>query len=141
MWITFTNYIYLFQQEIEIYHENVKASQDNQGGGMSQPGPSKKTKHFYKPTVERFPDKDDPTKSNFYLIAGDVFLVSGEVKKLSQDDIKELPITISWKGPLFSFETDEAKCFELLTKIIYDMNLMQDPRFVSFPLGRFHVFV
>merc|ERR1719250_59439 len=30
---------------------------------------------------------------------------------------------------------DEKECFRLLSEIIFDMNEMQDPRFVSFPVA------
>ena len=70
------------------------------------------------------------------MIAVDVFLISGDARKLDRQEVDELPVVISWKGPKYCFETDKKECFELLVKIISDMNSMQNPKFVSFPLGK-----
>jgi hypothetical protein len=106
----------------------VEASQGSQGAGGSQAFRSKKTMHFTKPSVEQL-------QGNYFLIAYDVFIISGKPRKLTPEEILELPVIISWKGPSFSFDTDEKMCFELLSKIIFDMNQMQDRRYTSFPMG------
>ena len=89
----------------------------------------KRSMHFTKPTVEKLGDE-------FFLVACDVFnLSAAPIRKLSIEEIDELPVIISWKGPKISYETDPKKCFELLVEILADMNLMQDPAYRSFPLG------
>ena len=116
-------------QEIKRFQAKLKheASQGSQGG---QPFKAKKTLHFYTPSVELLAEE-------YYLIASDVFIISGSTRKLTRHEIDELPVIISWKGPRFCFHTDEKKCYELLTEIFQDMNMMQNPKFVSFPLGNF----
>ena len=102
---------------------------DGTGGSRNK---GKRTIHFYKPTVEKFDDGED---AKYYLVAGELFSLTGELKQLTDEEIADLPVIISWKGPNVKFEMDEKECFRLLTEIIFDMNKMQDPRFVSFPVG------
>ena len=83
---------------------------------------------FDKPTVELIEEK-------YYLIANDVFSLSGIPKKLTSEVKADLPIQIKWKGPSLDFKVDVRECFKLLVDIIYDMNEMQDRRFASAPLG------
>ena len=93
----------------------------------------KKSMQFTKPTVEKLGEE-------FFLVAYDIFNLSAvPIRKFSMEEIEELPVIISWKGPRIRFETDPEKCFELLVEILADMNLMQDPNYRSFPLGEsFH---
>ena len=60
----------------------------------------------------------------------------GNPRKLSSEEVEDLPVIISWRGDKCSFETDEKECIELLASIISDMNSMQDD-FISFPLGMY----
>ena len=117
-----------------MYQEKAKeqASQDPAGVGSSR-ARNKMTTHFYKPTLEQFGEDDE---RKYYLIACDVFCLTGELEVLTPDQIADLPVIISWKGPTMTFSSDERECYKLLTDIIYDMNLMQDPQFVSFPVGK-----
>ena len=114
-----------------MYQEKAKeqASQDPSSNRVR----NKKTMHFFKPTVEKL-GQDDECK--YYLIASEVFCLSGELRMLTPGEIADLPMIISWKGPPLSFSIDEKECFKLITDIIYDMNQMQDPEFVSFPVGK-----
>ena len=78
-------------------------------------------------TIERFDDK-------YYLIASDIFdLTEGHI--LTDDDLKQLPVKINFTGQPFNFKTDQEKAFELLLRIFSNANKMQDPKFVSFPVG------
>ena len=79
--------------------------------------------------MEKFGDQ-------FYLVANEVFNISGPPQKLSPVEVEDLPVIISWRGGHFNFDIDEKACFELLCSIVSDMNLMQHPGFVSFPLGK-----
>ena len=54
---------------------------------------------------------------------------------LTPEEKQELPVIICWKGEACHFQTDEKETTRLLCQIISDMNLMQNPKFVSFPLG------
>ena len=56
-------------------------------------------------------------------------------KKLTSEEKADLSIHIKWKGPTLKFNVNFKECFKLLVDIIYDMNEMQDRRFVSAPLG------
>jgi hypothetical protein len=85
---------------------------------------------FYKPTVEEI-------EGSFYLIASSIYLLGGHPRKLTQDDIQQLSVIISWRGPVCEFITEEKECIRLLFQILEDMNNMQDPTYVDFPLGRF----
>jgi hypothetical protein len=117
-------------QEIAVFKDKMKM-EASQGLGPSQGSQQfrgKKSIKFYKPSVAEF-------NNAYYLIASDVFLLGGKPRKLTPEDIQELPVIISWKGPDYHYKTDEKECFQLLCKIIFDMNLMQNPKFVSFPLG------
>ena len=60
-------------------------------------------------------------------------------RKLSPDEIADLPVEIVYVGEenLITFLDDEEKAFTNLVSIIEKMNSMQDPKFVSFPLGKF----
>ena len=108
--------------------------QESQGiaGTEGSRNRGKRTMHFYKPTVEKFEEGED---AKYYLVAGEVFSLTGELRQLTDEEIADLPVIISWKGPNLNFEMDEKECFRLLSEIIFDMNEMQDPRFVSFPVG------
>ena len=113
-------------QEISRFHEKEKANQDNTGIRGFR---GRKTMTFLKPSVEKIGEA-------FYLIADEVFLISGNPRKLSSQEVEDLPVIISWRGDKCSFETDEKECIELLASIISDMNSMQDD-FISFPLGMY----
>ena len=72
----------------------------------------------------------------YLLISSDVWLLGGgEPRILSPEEIKELPVIICWKGEPCHFQADKEKAIGLLCQIVTDMNLMQNPKFVSFPLG------
>lgn len=89
--------------------------------------------HFYKPAIEQIGVSD-----SYYFIADDVFLLTGELRKLGPEELEDLPVTISWKGPRFNFSTDAKECLELLINILYTYNLLQpDKDFVSFPVGEY----
>ena len=84
---------------------------------------------YYKPVVEKFSER-------YYLISSDVWLLGGGVPMmLTPEEKQELPVIICWKGEACHFQTDEKETTRLLCQIISDMNLMQNPKFVSFPLG------
>ena len=118
-------------QECGKYNEKQKEMRASQAPGTQrQRVTAKKTAHYYKPTVEEFDDR-------FYLISSDVWLLGGgEPRKLSQDEVEALPIIFSWRGPGCHFRTDMKECTRLLCEIIRDMNIMQNPKFISFPLGK-----
>ena len=90
----------------------------------------KKSVQYFKSTVEEFDEE-------FYLIGSEVFLLGGKGRKLTEEEVQNLPVVISWKGPDHKFIWDEKECLELLCKILQDMNQMQNPKFKSFPLGKF----
>jgi hypothetical protein len=120
-------------QEISVWKEKQKLerTQRSQGGQVPKP---KKTKQFYKTTVEEI-------DGSYYLIGSSIFKLGGNPSKLTQEDIQELPLIISWRGPMCEFITDEKECIRLFCQIIEDMNNMQNPTYVDFPLGRFANFV
>ena len=65
-----------------------------------------------------------------------MFDVTKEATKLSEEDIEELPVRIMYSGPVREYSTDEKRCYEVLMDILDKFNLMQNPEFYSFPLGR-----
>jgi hypothetical protein len=85
---------------------------------------------FYKPTVEEI-------DGSFYLISSSIFILGGHPRKLTRDDIQQLSVLISWRGPECEFITGEKECIRLLCQILEDMNNVQNPTYVDFPLGRF----
>ena len=91
---------------------------------------AKKAIQYLKPTVEEFGER-------YFLISSDVWLLGGGVPRmLTHEEVQELPVIISWKGEPCHFHTDEKETMSLLCQIISDMNKMQNPKFVSFPLGK-----
>ena len=62
-------------------------------------------------------------------------------KKLSVEEIQNLPFDIVYEGEEISYLDDEEEAFSKLVKIIENMNLMQDKDFVSFPLGISQLFI
>ena len=83
---------------------------------------------------------------HFYWIAGpeQMFILNHEktkngdsyARKLGVEEILCLPVDIVYvgnEGP--HYLDDEEEAFTRLVKIIENMNMMQDPDFVSFPLG------
>ena len=115
----------------------IQASQGSLGSAGASNFRSKKTIHYTRPTVENFGEEDNPV---YYLVACEVFLLTGDLLKLTPEEIEELPVIISWKGPTLSFNTDKEECFKLLTEIVSNFNMMQptDSEFKSFILGMFH---
>ena len=62
-------------------------------------------------------------------------------RKLSKDEIQNLSLEIIWTGSTkYKYENDEKEAFKLLGEIFEKMNLMQDPKFYSFPLGSIYKF-
>ena len=84
-------------------------------------------REYARVTIDSFDNK-------YYMIASQVFDLT-EGKVLSTDDLKELPVKINFTGQNFDFKTDQAEAFKLLVRIFYNANKMQDPEFVSFPIG------
>ena len=95
---------------------------------------------FSKPTIEELDGK-------FYFFAGpaEIHLLNHKKNeamdfysiKLTQEEIDDLPVEPLYVGTECSevFLNDEKKALQLLLKIVANMNLMQDPKFYSFPLG------
>ena len=110
--------------------QKLERSQGNGSSQGSQRFLGKKSVQYYKATVEEF-------NGRYYLIGSEVFLLGGEGRKLTDDEVLNLPVIISWKGPDHEFVWDEKECLELLCQILKDMNEMQNPKYKSFPLGKF----
>ena len=121
--------ILMLLQECEKYAVRQKELRASQDPGAPRHKP-KKAVQYFKPTVEEFLGK-------FFLISSEVWSLGGEgPRQLTPDEIQELPVIISWKGPECFFRSDIKECISLLCQIIGDMNLMQNHKFVSFPLGK-----
>ena len=61
--------------------------------------------------------------------------------KLSEDDILNLPVELVYVGiGVNHFLDDEKKALDILLQIIMKMNMMQDTKFYSFPLGEYFLF-
>ena len=88
----------------------------------------KRVVQYHRPTVEEF-------NGAYFLISSETWILGDAPRELTPEEIRELPVTISWKGPECHFQSDKMECFSLLCQIISDMNLMQNEKFVSFPLG------
>ena len=55
---------------------------------------------------------------------------------MSNEEIDELPVEVIYVGhDKPKFIVDEQKAFEIIVKIIHNMNLMQTSQIYSFPLG------
>ena len=55
---------------------------------------------------------------------------------MTPSELRALPVILSWEGPVLTFQTDQESCITHLVDIIHDMNLMQDPEYVSLPVGK-----
>ena len=77
-----------------------------------------------------------------YWISGsrDIFLLnSGDsfASKLSEEEIEELPVEVVFVGhENLNFIVDEERAFDIIIKIIRNMNQMQTSKIYSFPLGQ-----
>ena len=107
--------------------ERVKELRASQVPGSQRARP-KKIMQYHKPTVEDF-------DGSFFLISSEIWSLGEVPRKLTPEEIQELPVSISWKGPDCHFQSDQKECCRLLCQIISDMNMMQNEKFVSFPLG------
>jgi hypothetical protein len=108
------------EQEIEKFAErnNPENEEENQ---------RKKIREISKPSVITI----DQT---YYFVSGSdqVFLLNkdeatpGYAKKLTEDDIENLPEELVYSGQPESFSDDEGRAFQLLVTILFNMNLMQE---------------
>ena len=85
-------------------------------------------REYSRPTIEKMGDRH-------YLFASDVFDLTGGGKKLTEDELKEIPIRPTYTGEEFEYKTEEKEAFELLLGIISNGNKMQNEEFFSYPLG------
>ena len=89
-------------------------------------------REYSRPTIEKIGDRH-------FLFATDVFDLSKGGKKLTEEDLKEIPIRPSYNGEEFHYKSNEKEAFEILMRIISNGNKMQDEEFYSFPLGTFYI--
>ena len=87
---------------------------------------------YNRPTAEKF-------NGSYYFFASDVFDLSSGGKKLSKEEVDNLPVRINYSGEEVEFDDDEKEAFTILMRIISNGNKMQYRRYVSFPLGRFMI--
>ena len=115
--------------------------QSGAAGAGTSSGVGKKSMHFTEPAVEKF-------EENYYMIAYDVFNLGkpgspleSPLRKMTADEIEQLPVIISWKGPKLNFETDFEQCVTHIAEVLFDFNLMQprNCKYVSFGLGNGHI--
>ena len=99
-------------------------SQDNIAGGRDR----RPSIEHSRPTVEKY-------EGRYYFFCSDVFDLSNEGRKLSADDLEELPIRAIYTGEDFEFQTDVREAFILLMRIFRIGNLMQDRENYSWLLG------
>ena len=96
--------------------------------------PSKRILEVSQPSLQVIEDRH-------YWISGsrDIFLLNSEDSfacKLVEEEIEELPVEVVFVGhdpP--NFIVDEQRAFEIIIKIIHNMNQMQTSKIYSFPLG------
>lgn len=98
-------------------------------GQGSDSNSRKKSLQFKKPTIVEL-------EGNIYLIASEIFLLGSPAVMLSQEEVNELPVLVNWSGPDMKFETEEKTFYSLLSDIFCDFNVMQNKKFVSFPIGK-----
>ena len=141
---------FLFLEDCPTHHQNkhfpdfieqhVQEWQEHNTGGINDDN-RKPMKEFSKPEVVKI-------RENYYFVSGmkQIFQLNHEhkfdgendflAKKLSQEEIKDLEVEIIWTGNQeFNFEVDEKEAMRLLASIIHNMNLMQEDKFYSYPLG------
>ena len=121
--------VYVNFKECDKYKSNQRALRASQPPWSERVRP-KKAVQYFKPTVEEFDEK-------YYLISSDIWLLGGVLMMLTPEEAQELPVIICWKGDPCHFRSNEKETIELLCQIISDMNMMQNPKFVSFPLGKY----
>ena len=98
-----------------------------QSQGSSAPK-RKKSQQYKKPTIVEIKDE-------LYLVCSDIFVIGPPTVKLSEQEVLDLPVIICYNGPDLEFETDVKTCYSLLSEIFCNFNLMQNKKFVSFPIG------
>ena len=86
-------------------------------------------RNYDRPQLDKLGDR-------YYFISKDIYDVTDEPHILNEDEIELLPLKIIYTGPRIEFSTDEKQCYKLLIDIIEKFNLMQNPKFYSFPLGK-----
>ena len=129
--------MFLFQYFPDFIDQQLVAFDDENDQNLD---PRKKILEFDKPKIKKVDDK-------FYWVAGpsEIHLLNfykSEAenffsKKLSDEEIKELPFDIIYTGPTTtSYSNDEEEAFKIILKIIDEMNAMQEPEWYSFPLGK-----
>ena len=58
-------------------------------------------------------------------------------RKLSSEEIETLAVEVVWTGDENKeYSDNDGEAFDLLVSLIRNMNMMQDPDFHSFPLGK-----
>ena len=97
----------------------------------------KPRKEYTCPCLERI-------NGSFYFIGPKVYRLNQKepgnflvdyAEVLSDAEVSNLPVSIKYIGPHLEFSCDERGFIECYGKILREFNLMQDPRYVSFPLG------
>ena len=103
------------------YQENL----DEEPGGRD----TRPIREYSSPTIEKIDGRH-------FLFASDVFDLSRGGKKLSEEELINIPVRALYNGPEIEYKTDEKEAFEILLKILSNGNKMQDPEFYSFALGK-----
>ena len=98
---------------------------DNLGAGGRDLRPAME---YLRPTVEKHGGR-------WYFFCSDVFDLSNEARKLTPDDLEQLPIRVTYTGEAYEFKTDLREAYILLMRIFRIGNMMQDRENYSWLLG------
>ena len=81
------------------------------------------------------------TEDSYLLVASEIYDIkdSSNIKILSEDELKLLPMKLHYCGPPTQFKIEEKEAFRCLFSIISNMNSLQDLKFASFPLGKTNI--
>ena len=81
------------------------------------------------------------TEDSYLLVASEIYDIkdSSNIKILSEDELKLLPMKLHYCGPPTQFKIEEKEAFRCLFSIISKMNSLQDLKFASFPLGKTNI--
>ena len=105
----------------------------------------KTCKEYTRPQMDKIGDQ-------IYFIANKVYCLNRVsmapsddhvpyARELTPEEVKNLPVNISYIGPELEFDCDEEAFARLYTDIIRDCNVMQSREFVSAPVGEFFHFL
>lgn len=118
---------YIYEISLSVSWQEVSRYQEKMDEDPSQRD-ERPRRDYTRVTIEK-------VNGSYFLIGEDIFNLSAGIV-LTTEMVKELPFQINYTGPPIHYKTNQEEAFAILLRIISNANKMQDPRFVSFPVGK-----